>query len=256
MTSDAFLETTYPFIDPEVEAVTGNVSIYNLGKKQGGNFLSRLSSVRYWSAFFWERAAQSMTKSVLCMSGPRWMVRVSTVFKERDGIANINRWKDATFLGEPDNYGDDRGWTNVILASGGGTMFTPYGTCYTETPTDLKRFYKQQRRWNQSANREAIRTIMDLGLFKHPVWSTYEIVYQTFFPVLLGIGIVFQATLAIEQWSLLPIISLLLTIFLGGLMKGIIAAVVSRDAWKLIQSLYVFVFLFILIPPPFDSLLP
>ncbi|HWS84477.1 MAG TPA: hypothetical protein VN207_09490, partial [Ktedonobacteraceae bacterium] len=103
MTPDAFLETTYPFIDPEVEAVTGNVSIYNLGKKRGGNFLSRLSCVRYWSAFFWERAAQSMTKSVLCMSGPRWMVRVSTVFKERGGIANINRWKDATFLGEPDN---------------------------------------------------------------------------------------------------------------------------------------------------------
>ena len=255
MTTDAFLETTYPFVNPEVEAVTGNVAIYNLGKKNGGNLLSRMSNVRYWSAFFWERAAQSMSKSVLCMSGPRWAVRISTVFKERDGMTNIDRWKNATFLGEPDNYGDDRGWTNVILACGSGTMFTPYGTCYTETPTDLKRFYKQQRRWNQSANREAIRTIMDLARFKHPVWTTYEIVYQTFFPVLLGIGISFQITLAVQERSVLPILSLLLTIFLGGLIKGAIAAVVSRDAWKLLQSLYGFVFLFVLMPARVDALL-
>jgi cellulose synthase/poly-beta-1,6-N-acetylglucosamine synthase-like glycosyltransferase len=255
MTEDAFLEMSYLFLDGEVEAVTGNVSIYNIGRRNGGNLLSRLSYVRYWSAFFWERAAQSMSRSVLCMSGPRWMVRISVVFKERDGITNIDRWKEATFLRELDNYGDDRGCTNTILASGGGTMFTPFGTCFTDTPTDLKRFYKQQRRWNQSANREAIRTIRDLGLFKHPVWTTYEIVYQTFFPVLLGIGIVFQLTLAIEKWSLFPILSLFLTIFLGGLLKGIIAGVVSRDPWKLLQSLYGFVFLAILMPARIDALL-
>ncbi|GAC1651119.1 MAG: hypothetical protein NVS4B12_21620 [Ktedonobacteraceae bacterium] len=255
MTENAFLETSYLFLDEEVEAVTANVSIYNIGTRNGGNLLSRLAYVRYWSAFFWERAAQSMSKSVLCMSGPRWMVRIPSVFKEREGMTNIDRWKEATFLGELDNYGDDRGWTNVILASGGGTMFTPFGTCFTETPTDLKRFYKQQRRWNQSANREAIRTIWDLGLFKHPVWIVYEIVYQTFFPVLLGIGIVFQITLAIERWSLLPILSLFLTIFLGGLLKGIIAGVVSRDPWKLLQSLYGFVFLLILMPARIDAIL-
>jgi cellulose synthase/poly-beta-1,6-N-acetylglucosamine synthase-like glycosyltransferase len=255
MTEDAFLEAAHLFIDPEVEAVTGNVSIYNIGKEKGGNFLSRLANVQYWNAFFLERAAQSMTKSVLCMSGPRWMVRISTIFKEHDGIANINRWKDATFFGEPDNYGDDRGWTNVILASGGNTMFTPYGTCYTETPTDLKRFYRQQRRWNKSAEREAIRTIRNLGLFRHPGWAIYEIIYQVFFPFLLVLSIVFQVTLAIQQWSALPILSLLLMTFLGGLTKGIITAIISRDAYKIIQCVYGFLFIFLLIPAHIDALL-
>jgi hyaluronan synthase len=80
-------------------------------------------------------------------------------------------------------------------------------------------------------------------------------VYQTFFPVLLGIGISFQITLAIQQRSLLPIFSLFLTMFLGGFVKGLIAGIVSRDAWKLLQSIYGFVFLFILIPARIDALL-
>lgn len=258
MEKHTYRELKYMFFRNEkVAGVTGDVGILNVGKNAGGNLLSRLSAIRYWNAFNVERASQSLSKSVMCMSGPNYMVRIDALQQELEGVRNIDRWKQNRFLGMLDNYGDDRGLTNILLNDGWEIMYTHFSKCITETPTSLVRFYKQQRRWMQSANREASRTIRSIfeSRIGHPAWMTYDLIYQTFFPILLMIGIFFQLTLVITEHSFVPLVSLLLTVFLTGLIRGIVSAVISRDAWKILNCLYGFVFIFVLVPARVDAII-
>ena len=96
------------FTDPNIGAICGNLSIYN----KYDSVIAFLTSIRYWYAFHLERAYQSLTGSVLCVSGPIGMYRLSYIEQI------LKDWRGQTFLGKLCSYGDDRHLTNKILSLG------------------------------------------------------------------------------------------------------------------------------------------
>lgn len=240
--ADAFEHMSQVFIRSQVGAVCGYVGILNVGKKHGGTFLSRLSADRYWRAFNFERASQSASGSVMCVSGPLGMYRVSALKQVLDA------WYTSTFLGYECTFGDDRELTNKILGTGGEVWYTPFAKCKTETPTTLSRWLKQQTRWMKSANREAVNSFKQVRHVAHPLWYLYELTYTTFFSLFLLIGIVFQISLAIREVSLLPLLSLVISVSLGGLLTALVGLIVSRDINRLLAVVYGYYFMIFLLP--------
>lgn len=142
---DAIRNLLVPFRDPEVMAVTGHVGARNRTQ----NLLTRLIDQRYQNAFRTERAAQSVFGSVLVCSGPLSAYRRSVI------IENIERYRNQRFLGQPVQFGDDRCLTNFALERG-KTVYQSTARCLTEVPNSLRKFIRQQIRWNKSFFRESL----------------------------------------------------------------------------------------------------
>jgi hypothetical protein len=51
-------------------------------------------------------------------------------------------------------FGDDLKLTNLVLAAGYESVFEPTAMATTKVPTTLRRFVRQQLRWNRSFYRE------------------------------------------------------------------------------------------------------
>jgi len=142
---DAIRNLLVPFRDPRVMAVTGHVGARNRTQ----NLLTRLIDQRYQNAFRTERAAQSVFGTVLVCSGPLSAYRREVI------IENLERYRTQRFLGRPVQYGDDRCLTNYALERG-KTVYQATARCLTEVPSSLRKFIKQQIRWNKSFFRESL----------------------------------------------------------------------------------------------------
>jgi hyaluronan synthase len=128
---------------------------------------------RYWRAFFVERAAQSLSGEVTCMSGP-W------VFMRNEALADIlDEWYFQEFLGVRSTYGDDRHLTTLFLRNGWDTLFTPDSAVLTDCPTDWKTFLKQQLRWNKSFNRENLQLFR--FIYKMDKYVQFDTAFQQLF---------------------------------------------------------------------------
>ena len=239
---DAFAHLSRLFLRPQIGAVSGYVGILNVGKRQGGSFLSRLSADRYWRAFNIERASQSASGSVMCVSGPLGMYRVSALFRV------LGAWYTSTFLGYECTFGDDRELTNKLLGQGYEVWYNPRARCNTETPTTIRRWLKQQTRWMKSANREAINSFKQVHRVAHPLWYTYELTYTTFFSLFLLIGIIFQCMLVFRERSLLPLLSLFISVAFGGLLTGLVGFFITRDWNRFLAVFYGYYFMVFLLP--------
>jgi cellulose synthase/poly-beta-1,6-N-acetylglucosamine synthase-like glycosyltransferase len=137
--------------DPETgrkpSALTGDVQVIN----RDINLLSEMTYQRYKRAFFVERAAQSLTGDVTCLSGP-W------VLIDNDDLAPIlDDWYYQEFLDQRGTYGDDRNISTLLNEQGKDVIFCPDSKVETDCPTDWPTFLKQQLRWNKSFNRENLR---------------------------------------------------------------------------------------------------
>ena len=149
-----------------IGSICGNLSIFN----KYDSFISFLTNLRYWYAFNLERAYQSYTGEVLCVSGPIGMYDINL-------LTNIiDDWKNQTFLGNKCTYGDDRHLTNKILETSHKIIYIPNSSAKTETPSDIYRFFKQQVRWNKSAFREFFWTLRIIE--KHSIFMTINIIYS------------------------------------------------------------------------------
>jgi hyaluronan synthase/N-acetylglucosaminyltransferase len=165
------------FADPRVGAATGDVRVGNAGV----NLLTRLIDLRYWVAFNQERAAQGLFGSVLCCSGPFAVYR-------RDVLSRVwRRYVTQTFRGTDCTYGDDRHLTNLVLAEGFRTVFTPQARAITSAPTTLRTYLRQQLRWNKSYYRELLWTLSFLP--RLAVYMSFEVLAQTVLPVLLVLAL-------------------------------------------------------------------
>ncbi|PIS10119.1 MAG: hypothetical protein COT73_11110 [Bdellovibrio sp. CG10_big_fil_rev_8_21_14_0_10_47_8] len=128
-------------------ALTGDVQVIN----RDINLLSEMTYQRYKRAFFVERAAQSLSDDVTCLSGP-W------VLLDNDKLAQIlDDWYYQEFLGQRGTYGDDRNISTLLNEQGEAVIFCPDSKVETDCPTDWPTFLKQQLRWNKSFNRENLR---------------------------------------------------------------------------------------------------
>jgi len=175
---DGLRQLVGPFTDEKVGAVTGDVRVRNLDHSR----LTRLIDERYRLLFEQERAAQGSIGAVLCCSGPFSAYR-------RSALEVV--WHDyltQTFLGRPCVAGDDIHLTNLVLASGLRSLYEPTAKAWTTVPTTLRRYLRQQVRWNRSFYRELGPTLRVL-----PGRSPYlvlDVGARLLLPLLLAAGIV------------------------------------------------------------------
>lgn len=211
---------------PAVGAVTGDVRIYNVE-----NFLSFMSSLRYWFAFNLERAAQSFFGSVTCVSGPLGMYDARCL----DQI--LIPWINQTFMGLPTTFGDDRSLTNMSLANGWRVFYTHLAVCSTDTPVSIAIWRNQQERWNKSFLREFLINLTHL--WRHHPWLTYDMVFQGFFPVflILSMGNMIATAIRTQDWFYVGL--WIVGILIGGFLRAFYAMFlnwnvteeVTREDW-------------------------
>jgi hyaluronan synthase/N-acetylglucosaminyltransferase len=146
---DAIIELLKPFNDPRVGATTGNIRALN--RKQ--NLLTKMIDARYLSAFTFERRALSAFGIVTCCSGVLSAYRRSVLEEIK------SRYVSQRFLGKASTYGDDRHLTNLILKLGYKILYVHSALAYTEVPSTLRSYFKQQLRWKKSFIRESLITL-------------------------------------------------------------------------------------------------
>jgi len=225
--------------DPNVGAVGGDVRILN----DGDSIIAFLSSLRYWMAFNVERACQSYFGVVSCISGPLGLYRNSVLQQY------LNLWSDQKFLGSVCTFGDDRHLTNRMLQFGYATKYTANSICHTETPSQYLRWLNQQIRWSKSFFREWLFNA--LWWHKHHPWMTYESILAGFFPYFVT-GTVIAYAWSGDIWN---IMWLMCTIQAMGLLKGIFASCLKRDATMMYMSIYGVLYMTSLLPSKYFALL-
>lgn len=218
--------------DTRIGAVAGNLGIYN----KYDSVVSFLSSIRYWYAFNLERAYQSFTGSVLCVSGPIGMYNLDYLEMV------IKDWSNQKFLGKLCTYGDDRHLTNKILGLDKKVIYLQSAYAETETPSSLYRFFKQQTRWSKSAFREFFWNLGNLE--KHSLTMTVDLVYMLVFPYIV-MGYILYILFVGTVFELGFYITIL---FLIGLVKSIYGSICGKNVENMFYFLYSFVYITTVFP--------
>ena len=143
---DAVREVVQPFRDPKMGAVSGRTEVQN----KWTNVLTKMQAVRYYVAFRFIKAAESVFDGVTCLSGPLACYRKDLVMRYLDD------WLNQKFFGYPATFGDDRSLTNYILAHN-RTGYQDAAVCSTIVPSSMRTFIRQQMRWKRSWLRETLR---------------------------------------------------------------------------------------------------
>jgi hyaluronan synthase len=212
----------------KIGAVTGDVRIFNVD-----NWLSLMSSLRYWFAFNLERASQSAGGYVTCISGPLGL------YDAEDLAEILVEWLNHEFMGRPCTFGEDRDLSNRILKLGNGhqILFVPgnagvdglFGAiAWTDTPTSIRIWLRQQIRWNKSYYREFIENLFSLYL--HGPYLSVDLLYQVTFPVFLALSLggLITAAVSTGDWSYAA--TWALTIMGGGFIRAFYAIIVEWNA--------------------------
>ena len=212
--------------------MVGDLGIHN----KYDSLISFMSSVRYWYAFNLERAYQSFTGNVLCVSGPIGMYKMDYLEKI------IDDWSKQSFLGNICSYGDDRHLTNKILELGKNVKYVSTAYAETETPSDWYRFFKQQSRWNKSALREFFWTVKILN--KHSLFMTIDLVYMMIYPyIVIGYLMYILWNKTIFEFSLYFSIVLFL-----GFVKSIYGVIRSGKIENMFYFTYIFIYITTIFP--------
>lgn len=169
---DALVALIKPLHDKKIGATTGNVRAYN--RKE--NLLTRMIDARYHNAFTFERQGLSSFGIVTCCSGVLSAYRADALHSLKESYIN------QTFLGKVCTYGDDRYLTNLMIKNGYKIAYVHDAVAYTEVPTKLKQFLKQQLRWRKSFIRESF-VILPFALRKNMLLS-FEILLNLVIPFL------------------------------------------------------------------------
>jgi N-acetylglucosaminyltransferase len=179
--------------DPKVGAVTGNLRASNAD----ASWLTRLIDTRYRLLFERERAAQGYFGAVLCCAGPFSAYRRTAVEEVLDDYLGQQFWGGRRVCG------DDLKLTNLVLAHGYRSEFEPAARATTDVPTTLRRFVRQQLRWNRSFYRELPRMLRLL-----PGRSRYlalDLAGRTLLPVLSAVVVAAPAADALFDPSGVPV---------------------------------------------------
>lgn len=227
------------FADPNVGAICGNLSIYN----KYDSIIAFLTSIRYWYAFNLERAYQSLTGSVLCVSGPIGMYKLSYIQEI------LKDWREQTFLGKSCSYGDDRHLTNKILSLGKQVIYTHLAHAATETPNNLYRFFKQQIRWNKSAFREIFWNVPILH--KHSLFMTVDLVYIICYPFFCITYLMY----VLWRGTLLDLGIYFTIVFTLGVIKSVYGYIRSRNLETVLYFLYTLIYISIVFPAKIVAIL-
>ena len=146
---DALVRVVEPLLCPEIGASTGNVLLLN----ERQNLLTRMVGTYYWVGLNIYKQAQSVIRSVVCCSGCLAAYRAPLLREVIDEFAGQR------FLGEPCTHSEDRHLTNLVLKRGYDVVYVAEAISWTETPSTVRGFLRQQRRWKRGYIRESIYTL-------------------------------------------------------------------------------------------------
>jgi hyaluronan synthase len=147
--ADALVRVVEPLKAPGIGASTGNVLLLN----EEQNLLTRMVGTYYWVGLNIYKQAQSVIRSVVCCSGCLAAYRASLLRELIDEFASQR------FLGERCTHSEDRHLTNLVLRHGYDVVYVEDAVSWTETPSTLRGFLRQQRRWKRGYIRESIYTL-------------------------------------------------------------------------------------------------
>lgn len=200
-----------------IGAVTGDVRIFNVD-----NWLSLMSSLRYFFAFHVERQSMSDGGYVTCISGPNGLYRAESL------SVILTDWMNHEFLGRPTTFGEDRDLTKRILSLNQYVFFTPYSVVWTDTPTSVRIWLRQQIRWNKSYFREFYESLPVMHM--HGAYLTMDVWYQIMFPMILATSLLNLMTSFVKtgNWSYLAIWGV--SIMMGGSIRGVFGYLLERNA--------------------------
>ena len=167
---DAIIELIKPFSDPKVGATTGNVRAFNRER----NFLTKMIDARYKNAFTFERQGLSSFGVVTCCSG------VISAYRRENLLEIKDKYITQKFLGKVCTYGDDRHLTNLMLQKKYKIVYVDNAIAYTDVPTSIFSYVKQQLRWKKSFLRESL-VILPYAL-KNSFLLSFEILLTLIIP--------------------------------------------------------------------------
>ncbi|KAJ3230029.1 ATP-dependent RNA helicase [Chytriomyces hyalinus] len=236
---DSMKELNFTLISSlNVGAVTGDVNIMH-----PNSWVAFLSSLRYWFAFNIERGAQSYFQCVTCVSGPLGVYRSAVVRQV------LEPWVTQTFLWNKCTYGDDRHLTNLALRTGAKVLYTHHASCLTETPSTFFRWITQQTRWSKSFFREFLFSIPAVHL--QSLWMSYKLIFQALYPFVL----IFAINLVLWKGTLLQLIMWGNMVLFIGILKSLVAVILTKDAKFLLFPCYGFMYFFGLLIAKMQALL-
>jgi cellulose synthase/poly-beta-1,6-N-acetylglucosamine synthase-like glycosyltransferase len=229
------------FQDPAVGAVTGDVQVRN----KRTNLLTRLIAYRYWNAFHQERAAQNVFRTVMCCSGPFSAYRRSVI----DGVKDD--YVSQRFLGQECTFGDDRHLTNLVLRAKYDVLFDAGAISYTEVPTTVPQYVRQQVRWNKSFYREMVWSLRNIRR-PHP-YLLLDLILQGLLPFLLVIALVLTAEQGVADGPL--VVAKYLAVLMGiAVVRASYGVYRTRDPGFLLFVVYGFLHVLVLLPVRFYAL--
>jgi N-acetylglucosaminyltransferase len=178
--------------DPAVGAVTGNLRPSNAN----ATWLSKLIDTRYELLFERERAAQGYFGTVFCCAGP------FSAYRRRAVMEVLDDYLGQRFLGGRRVCGDDLKLTNLVLACGYRSEFEPNARATTDVPTTVRRFVRQQLRWNRSFYRELPRMLRLLP--GRSLYLSLDVASRTLLPALSAAVVAATAADAVVDPSGVP----------------------------------------------------
>jgi N-acetylglucosaminyltransferase len=178
--------------DPDVGAVTGNLRAANANATR----LTRLIDTRYRLLFERERAAQGFFGAVLCCAGP------FSAYRRKVVEAVLPQYLGQRFWGGRRVCGDDLKLTNLVLGRGYRSEFEPTAMAATEVPATLRRFVRQQLRWNRSFYRELPRMLRLVA--GRDRYLALDLASRTLLPVLVAVVVAATMVDALVHPSALP----------------------------------------------------
>jgi hyaluronan synthase len=157
---DALVRVVEPLLEPNIGASTGNVLLLN----ERQNVLTRMIGTYYWIGLNIYKQAQSVISSVVCCSGCLAAYRADLLRELIDEFAGQR------FLGEACTHSEDRHLTNLVLERDYDVVYVPEAVSWTETPSTVRGFLRQQRRWKRGYIRESLYTLTYAWRVKKLLW--------------------------------------------------------------------------------------
>lgn len=150
------------------------------------------------------------------------------------------------FLGTKCTFGDDRHLTNLVLEKGYNVVFNKHAKAYTYAPETLRKYLKQQNRWNKSFYREFFWTIRHIR--KHHAYMAFDLIVSAILPFFLMFALwsmIIQVILTRNVILFMNYFSLLLGV---AFLKSLYGYYRTGNKEFFLFPVYAFIHVFLLIP--------
>ena len=177
---DSIKNIIKPFASKDVGGVVARHKIIDHER----NLLSRFSNWIEDMRFNLTISAESVYGSIGCMPGRMAAYRKKVITPHIDELLNQK------FMGNLCRNGDDRCLTSIVLKCGFKTVYQSSAVAYTDCPTNLKGFFRQQIRWSRGMQRGYILSLN--WLYKRPFLmfcSTATVISPYFFITVISLSV-------------------------------------------------------------------